>query len=592
MTQGKSDASLMGMMWELWEKIEGKNRRQIFQILFLMLLASFAEMLSIGAIFPFLGVLVDPDQLLRFSIVQVLLDKWQLTSTSQLLLPFSIIFCLITLAAAAIRLTLAFATTRYSNAIGAAISLDMYRRALYQPYLVHVSRNTSEVISGIVGKSGMVIGSVLTPLLQLISAIILFLGIFTAIMLISPGIALGAGVIFGFAYYLITRIVRHKLHKNSECISQESVRVMKSLQEGLGGIRDVLLDGTQEVYCNIYRKADYPLRLAYGSNSFLSSSPRFIIEALGMILIVALAYFLSKQGQAGGMAIPVLGALALGAQRLLPVLQQMYSSITTIRGAKSILRDTLGLLNQPLPSSLMGSTDNIPFSKSIQLTDIGFKYSSDSKPVLSDINLTITKGSRIGFMGATGSGKSTLLDIVMGLLEPTSGVLQVDGTLIDATNMSAWRSHIAHVPQSIYLTDATIAQNIAFGVDVISIDYERVKRAAGYAQLAKFIDELPAAYDTRVGERGVRLSGGQRQRIGIARALYKQADVLVFDEATSALDGNTENEVMEAINSLSKDLTVIMVAHRLTTLKSCNLVVEVAQGVIQRVGSYNDLIKL
>jgi ATP-binding cassette subfamily B protein len=250
----------------------------------------------------------------------------------------------------------------------------------------------------------------------------------------------------------------------------------------------------------------------------------------------------------------------------------------------------LGLLNQPLPPSLQGSNADLPFSKCIQLDNIGFQYSLDSKWVLSGINLTISKGSRIGFMGTTGGGKSTLLDIVMGLLEPTSGSLLVDGVLIDAANMGAWRSHIAHVPQSIYLADATIAENIAFGIDSSLIDLGRVERATGYAQLSKFIDELPGRYDTRVGERGVRLSGGQRQRIGIARALYKQADVLVFDEATSALDGNTEGEVMEAINSLSKDLTIIMVAHRLTTLKSCDLVVEVSQGSIQRVGSYNDLI--
>jgi len=427
--------------------------------------------------------------------------------------------------------------------------------------------------------------------LQLVSAIILFIGIFTALMLISPQIALGAGVIFGFAYYLITRIVRQKLHKNSECISQESVKVMKSLQEGLGGIRDVLLDGTQEVYCDIYRKADYPLRLAYGSNSFLSSSPRFIIEALGMILIVVLAYFLSQQGQAGGMTIPVLGALALGAQRLLPVLQQMYSSITTIRGAKSILRDTLVLLNQPLPSTHLDSSGALSFIRDIQLNSIGFQYSLSGKWVLKDISLSIPKGSRIGFMGATGGGKSTLLDILMGLLKPSEGSLLVDGVLVKSVNMRSWRSHIAHVPQSIYLTDTTIAQNIAFGVDSNLIDFERVKRAAGYAKLTQFIDELPEGYDTHVGERGVRLSGGQRQRIGIARALYKQADVLVFDEATSALDGNTEGEVMEAINSLSKDLTIILVAHRLTTLKSCDLVVEVAKGTIQKVGRYNDLIK-
>jgi ATP-binding cassette subfamily B protein len=314
------------------------------------------------------------------------------------------------------------------------------------------------------------------------------------------------------------------------------------------------------------------------------------MESFGMVLIAIIAFYFFDQPSGGQNAIPVLGVLALGAQRLLPVLQQIYISLITIQSSGPILRTCLNLLNQPLPLNRSLKLSALSFKKEIRIEEVNFQYFSGARWVLKSINLTIPKGSRIGIMGPTGGGKSTLLDIFMGLLEPSSGNLVVDDVVINAENIGLWRSHIAHVPQSIYLTDANITQNIAFGIEADSIDIERVKRAAGYAQLAQFIDELPEGYDTHVGERGVRLSGGQRQRIGIARALYKQADVLVFDEATSALDGNTESEVMEAINSLSKELTIILVAHRLTTLKSCDLVVEVAQGTIQKVGRYNDLI--
>jgi len=590
MIRVKSNISLIEMMLELWGKIEGINRRQIFQILFLMLLASFAEMLSISAIFPFLAILVDPDRLMQSFYVQKFLVFWGIDSTKNLLSLFTGIFCFVTIVAAVIRVALTKVTASCSNRIGAKLSLDMYRRSLYEPYLNHTSKNSSEVISQI-SASGTLVGSVIAPSLNLINSIILFFGILGALILVSPFITLALAGLFGLVYYDLMRLVRVRLQLNSERILRESANVTKSLQEGLGGIREVILEGSQEFYCQIYEKADLPLRQAYVDNIFLGVAPRFFIEALGIILIAILAYCLSQFGGAGAVTIPVLGALALGAQRLLPVLQQIYSSIITIQSSRPTLRVCLNLLNQPLPSSHLLNFSRLSFEKEIRIEGVNFQYFSGTKWVLKSVNLNIPKGGRIGIVGPTGGGKSTLLDILMGLLEPSSGNLVVDDVVINAENIGSWRSHIAHVPQSIYLTDASIAQNIAFGIEADSIDVERVKRAAGYAQLTKFIDELPEGYDTHVGERGVRLSGGQRQRIGIARALYKQADVLVFDEATSALDGNTEGEVMEAINSLSKELTIILVAHRLTTLKSCDLVVEVAQGAIQKVGSYNDLIK-
>ena len=591
MIQGKGDQSLVKMMVELWGKIERSNRRQIFQILLLMFLASFAEMLSIGAIFPFLAILVEPDRLMDSHYVQKFLVFWGIDSTKNLLLVFTLTFCVVTIFAAAIRIMLTKINAKCSNRISANLSLDMYRRILYQPYINHTYKNSSEVISQI-SSSGVLASSVITPFLNLINSIILFFGIIGALILVSPLITLALAGLFGAVYYGLMKLVRARLQSNSERILLESAKVTKALQEGLGGIRDVILDSAQEFYCRIYEGADLSLRQAYVSNIFLGASPRFFIEALGMVLIAIFAYCLSQFGGVGAVTIPILGALALGAQRLLPVLQQIYSSIITIQSSRPTLRTCLSLLNLPLPlSPLLGSSELV-FKNEIRLGGIDFQYFSGASWSLKGINLRIQKGGRIGIMGPTGGGKSTLLDIFMGLLEPSHGSIFIDDVPINNKNIGLWRSHIAHVPQSIYLTDATIAQNIAFGLDTNSIDFERVKRAAAYAKLAKFIDELPEGYDTSVGERGVRLSGGQRQRIGIARALYKQADVLVFDEATSALDGNTESEIMEAINSLSKDLTIILVAHRLTTLKSCELVVEVAQGCIQRVGSYNDLVSL
>jgi ATP-binding cassette subfamily B protein len=287
----------------------------------------------------------------------------------------------------------------------------------------------------------------------------------------------------------------------------------------------------------------------------------------------------------------VLGALALGAQRLLPVLQQAYASLSSIQGGQVSLRDTLDLLDQPLPDYVgQPVADPLPFRQQISLNNLSFRYTEQTPWVLENLDLTITKGSRVGFIGVTGSGKSTLLDIVMGLLAPTDGKLEIDGQPIVTGNNRAWQAHIAHVPQAIYLADSTIEENIAFGVPKGKIDQSRVKKAASQAQIAEIIESWPKKYQTYVGERGIRLSGGQRQRIGIARALYKQADVIIFDEATSALDNETEQAVMQAIESLDNDLTVLIIAHRLTTLRNCNQVVELGDGGIKRIGAYEAIV--
>lgn len=586
-------ASLPRLIIGLWHRFSRRRQSQFILVLGLMVLASLAEVVSVGAIVPFLAVLTAPDRVFTHALAQPLIGLLGATKSEDLLLPLTWIFAGTVLVAGTIRLALAYVTTRFSYAIGADLSMDVYRRTLYQPYHVHISRNSSEIINAIYGKTAMLIGSILVPMLSLFSAVFLLGGVSLALFALDPLMMLAIGGGFVIIYGSILQLTRHRLLRNSEVIANESTRVIKSLQEGLGGIRDVLIDGSQATYCAIYRNADRPLRLAQGNNTFISASPRYVIETLGMILIAFLAYAMSQRE--GGMvtAVPILGALALGAQRLLPVLQQAYSSLAIIRGAEASLRDTVALLEQPVPAEAQAAGTlpaPMPFADEIALKDMSFSYAEGAVPVLRNINLVLPRGKRIGFVGATGSGKSTLLDVIMGLLRPTEGSLCVDGQAINEQNHRHWQAHVAHVPQSIYLSDSSIEENIAFGLPKKDIDPARVRLAAKQAQIDEIIESWPEKYQTRVGERGVRLSGGQRQRIGIARALYKCADVIIFDEATSALDNETERAVMQAIDSLSPDLTILIVAHRLTTLQKCDFIVELDKGCVSRIGSYQELV--
>jgi ABC-type multidrug transport system fused ATPase/permease subunit len=555
-----------------------------------MLLASFAEVLSIGAVLPFLGVFTAPETIFSHSATQPIIQALGLKTPSQLLLPLTIAFGTAALIAGAMRLLLLWASTRLSFATGADLSISIYRRTLYQPYSVHCARNSSEIINGISNKTNSTI-HILTMLLTLVSAVAMLITILAALIYVNPFIAIATFGGFGLIYVVIIRLTRKQLLENSARIARESSQVIKSLQEGLGGIRDVLIDGSQTTYCQIYRNADIPLRRAQGNNAFIGASPRYGMEALGMLLISVLTYTLAQEADGIAKAIPILGALALGAQRILPALQQAYSSWTGIRGGQASLQDILELLDQPLPAAADQTVDQaLPFERNISLEQLRFSYSPGTPDVLTNIDLEIGKGSCVGFIGATGSGKSTLLDIVMGLLTPTAGSLKIDGQAITPSNTRSWQTHIAHVPQAIFLADSSIEENIAFGIPKDQIDHEKVRKAAQQANIADTIETLPERYQTFVGERGIRLSGGQRQRIGIARALYKQADVIIFDEATSALDNETEQAVMEAIDNLSKNLTVLIIAHRLTTLKNCTLIVELADKGIKRIGSYREIV--
>lgn len=584
--------SLPNLLVRLWHHLNQHRQRQFVLLLCLMMVSAFAEVVSLGAVLPFIGILIAPEKVFNQPIVAAVARVWGITSADKLVLPLTVAFVSAALIAGAIRMIMLWISDRLAFASGADLSMEVYRRTLYQPYRVHVARNSSEVISGITIKVNGVVFLVLLPMLILVSSIVLVVVITLALIAIDPLVAFVAAVAFGASYGLISWVSRRRLSRNSERIAHEQTQIVKALQEGLGGIRDVLLDGSQSVYCDVYRQADQPMRRAQGNNVFIGQSPRCIMEAFGIALIAALSYGISSHTGGVAKALPVLGALALGAQRLLPALQQGYSAWASIVGSHSLLTDTIELLEQPMPAELLQATPaSLHFQDAIRFESVRFRYTSDAPWVLDGLNLTISKGARVGFVGSTGSGKSTTLDLLMGLLIPTKGEILVDGQPISGNRVRAWQKTLAHVPQNIYLADTTLANNIAFGLPHESIDLKRVKQSARLSQIADFIESRPEGYNAIVGERGIRLSGGQRQRIGIARALYKQASVLVFDEATSALDNTTEQSVMNAIEGLNRDLTILIVAHRLSTVKRCDTIIELQSGRVVAQGSYEELLE-
>jgi len=583
-------SGLSDLLSRLWHHLSKRRRRQLLLLPWLILISVFAELVSLGAIVPFLGVLAAPEMVFNHPFVAEMSRFLGFTSADQLVVPFAVFFGLAAVVAAFIRLCLLWVNLRFSNALASDFSLAVYRRTLYQPYRQHLARNSSEILSGIYKVS--VVQSVVQVLLTMVSSMILIVSIALALLAFNPEVALAAMVGLGLCYGIIARLSGWRLKRNGVRVAYESTQMIKALQEGLGGIRDVLLDGTQEFFCGVYRKSLLKAMMAHVSTQFVGMSPRYIMEAMGLVLIAALAIFLSRQD--GGLveAMPLLGVLAFAAQRMLPAIQQFYSGWAEVVGNKASMLDALQLLDQPLPLDVDQVDCEIPsFEHAICFDKARFRYHDDGPWVLDGLDLLVHKGERVGLIGDTGSGKSTLIDLLMGHLEPEEGDVLVDGISVKGKYRRGWQKTIAHVPQSIYLADATLAENIAFGVPSQDIDMNRVRQASHQAQIAEFIEGKPEGYELLVGERGARLSGGQRQRIGIARALYKQARVIIFDEATSALDNETEKAVMQSIDSLSKDITLLIIAHRLTTLKNCSRIIELGGGTIRRIGSYQDVMQ-
>lgn len=576
------------------DHIPKRRKKHLAFLLFLSFITSVAEILSIGSVLPFISALTEPNTLFNNEFLHPIFKKYGFNSPPEIILPLTIIFIVSILISTFLRLLLLTVNTKVAFGTGIDVSLDLYKKILQQPYLFHTIKNSSEIINVVSVKVSEVIFYIVMPTIAFITSAIMTLVMASLLLYFLPLSVIWIMIVFIGLYSFILKLIKKHLKENSETIANESTQIVKTVQEGLGGIRDILIDKTQKNFTTGYERATINVRKAQAQNSIFGNAPKPVLEAIGLIFVAYFAFSISgtnDDGSSNVSIVPLIAGIVLTIQKLLPLMQIMFNSLSLMQAAQAALIDVIEYLDLNYKNDLVlsDSDKKMNFNTNISINNLSFRYSSDGENVLDSINLNIEKASIVGFIGATGSGKSTLLDIVMGLLEPTYGEIYIDGQELNSSNIHLWQSNIAHVPQSIYLTDNSIMENIAFGIERDLIDFDLVLDAAKKAQISDVIEKMPKGYDTVVGERGVQLSGGQRQRLGIARALYKRAQVIILDEATSALDSETEAAVMDIIDSLGDSITVLIIAHRISTLKNCTIIVDLEKGHIARTITYDEL---
>ena len=583
-------SSLFNDLSRLYQHLRPRHRLQLGVFLVLMITSSLAQMVSVAAIFPFLSALGNTQQFLQEPRLQPLFGVLHIDTAQRLVLGLAIGFIATQVFGNGLALLVLHVRYKLAARIAAAISSQAYYASLHQSFNFYSRQHSSALIQTLIGDTDQVCFSLLMPGFDLISNAILTPFLIFTLVLISWQIAIGSALILGTSYFLIFRSRQQLIKLNGQLMTNSNQAKVQVIQESIGGIRELLLDHSQPFFHQLYNERENTLRYAFATNMIIANSPTPIIETIVLSSIAILALSLGRGGDFS-QVVPVLGSLSLGAKRLLPALQSVFGNLANVQGAQASLSRVLStldrsidpLLEQPLPPP-------VGVDRELRLSEVWFRYDEGSDWVLRGLDLTIAAKTTVAFVGSTGSGKSTTADLILGLLSPQRGQVLVDGVPLQGQRLMQWQAAIAHVPQQIYLRDGSLASNIAFGLPEEEIDFIQVRKAAKLAQIDQFIDGLPAGYHTYVGEQGVRLSGGQRQRIGIARALYKNASIIVFDEATSALDNATEREVMAAIEGLGGQFTIILIAHRLSTVERCDLVIELDQGRVVGQGRYDELL--
>ena len=581
MDKSQEKKNIVKYLTILWNSFIPKKRIHLFLILILMVLTTFLEIITISSLLPFLKVITNQD----FSYdphLQKFLITFNLSYDKKTLLVFfSILFVALNLLSGFLKILFLWLSTKISYSLGSDISLKLYKNVLYKPFSYHLKTNSSQVITNISQKAYSIPYNIILPTLQLISSVFAVTLILLTLLIINFYVSVVIFSGFTLIYFFVVFLFNNKLKVYSKNLSEESSNIVRFLQEGLGSIRDIILNSQQKIYSQIFEKSDKILKSSLGKVAFITQSPKYFVETLSMILIASIAFFYTFNTPNSYNVVPILGVFALAIQRLLPYCQQIYGSYTTIMASKEILYDVTILLEETtnINDSFRQNTRKIKFDKEIVLSNIKFGY-HPNKYILKNININIKKGDRIGIIGSSGSGKSTLLNILMGLIYPTSGTLVVDNKNITLRNVQYWRRNIAHVPQSVFIIDDSLAQNIALGVPKDQINFKKCINALSGANLDNLLIELENGLNTNLGERGARLSGGQIQRIGIARALYKENNIIIFDEPTSSLDDDTEDSIIKHIETLDKNLTIIIATHKKNTLKFCNKVFNISKNEI------------
>jgi ATP-binding cassette, subfamily B, bacterial PglK len=569
-----------------------EQRKKIYKLQILIVLMTLLELVGIASIIPFMSLLGDINVLQEEGV----LSKIYIYSGMESPESFTFVLGFLVLISLTISsLTSIFTTYKlsmFASYTGTEIADRLYQYYMHRDWIFHTSNTSASLTKQIANEAQRVTTLILMPLMQINSRIVFSSTLLLAIFLYNPYVAIVGIFIFTLSYFILFKTVRKRLHSNGKIISETMSERYKLMNEGFGGIKETLLLGRQDFYVDDFRLTGQKFAKAQGLNIVLAQGPKYLMELMAFGSLIALVLFLFKfyDGNLSEI-LPVLSVYALASFKLLPAFQQIYAYIAQIRGNISAFEAIKDDLNNSQFHKYQKNMDNsqLIVKNTINLNGIFFKYPQKEKYSLEDINLNIKIGSVVGVVGSSGSGKSTMIDLLLGLLTPEKGQLLVDD--VEIHDIRKWQDKIGFVSQSIFLSQGSIAENIAFGIPFNKIDLRQIEKALKMSHLTEMVNELPSGINTKIGERGVQLSGGQRQRIGIARALYHDAEILVFDEATSALDGITEKIIMDEIKKFIGKKTIIMIAHRIKTIEQCDVIFVLESGKIVDSGNYKELMK-
>jgi ABC-type bacteriocin/lantibiotic exporter with double-glycine peptidase domain len=586
----------MEILQKIFSLLTPKERASAYFCFAAMLVMAIVEVVGVASIMPFMAVLADPDAVQHHAKLKWLYDALHFTSNHRFLIFLGFVVLAVLIVSNTISMLTTWLILRFTYERQYSLSRRLFQKYLYQPYAFFLQRNSSELIQNILTEVHTVVNRAFIPGMQLVAKLIVTGLILLLLLKIDPVLAFVLAFLLGGAYFTIYVQVRKKLATISERCQANSKLQFKIAAETFGGIKDIKLLNRENHFLQTFSRSALQQSNDEATGNIIAHLPRYALETIAFGGVLAIILYLLVTQKNISNAMPLLALYAFASFRLMPAMQQIFTSIAFLR----ISRDALNVLSHDLsqqdllftpvePTSEKAAT--IPFASKLNLTDISFSYENTQKTVLNQLNLAIPAKATIGLVGMTGAGKSTIVDLILGLLKPSTGEMRVDELIISPENLSSWQQKIGYVPQMIFLADDTITNNIAFGIPPTEIDLQAVHRAARMANIHDFITGLELQYQTIAGDRGVRLSGGQRQRIGIARALYHDPEVLVLDEATSSLDSLTENVILEAIKELSRKKTIIIIAHRLTTLTECDTIHVLQDGKIISSDTYHELLK-
>ncbi|CAN5694377.1 ABC transporter ATP-binding protein [soil metagenome] len=581
----------MGLLRELSKLFNRREKWQLSLLFAVLLLRAATVTIGVASIMPFMSVVANPEVIHTNVYLAAVYEYFRFTSPISFLTALGIVVVAVIILSNGVSALATWATVRFSWGMHHRLSMRLLRGYLHQPYSFFVERNSAVLNKTLLTEVNVVISGIMAPVLDIGSRFLVIAALLALLVRVDPTLAVAISGVLGTVYGSVYLMIKQKQRRLGRERVQANELRFRASGEAFGGIKDVKVLQREHAFLRKFQPASWRYSTTNASNAVISQMPNYLLDTIAFAGIILIVLYYLQAGNGVVQILPVISLYAFAGYRLMPELKKLFSDFAKIRFHRAALDDLLEVYFSLPEATDESAVARLPFDSRIEFKDVHFRYPSAPADALNGISVSIGRNQIVGLVGASGSGKTTLVDLLLGLYEADSGIISIDGVPLNSETIGAWRQQVGYVPQHIFLTDDTLAANVAFGVPKGEVDFERIVLAARIAHLTDYIAELPDGYDTVVGERGVRLSGGQRQRIGIARALYHDPEVLIMDEATSALDGATENAVMEAISDLAGKKTIILIAHRLSTVRECDAIFVLTAGQLEQSGTYEYLLQ-